>query len=284
MSMGRLAREGQAMRASSLGRKVAVGYPMGGSVTGPFHGSMQRLLSYEIRKPTHERLMAKEMHAQGLYVGANRQILAERFMAGDSDWLLQIDTDIEFPVTIIEDMLRIAGDERLILGANVPLGDPRLGAHQTCAYRMSDTPGLFDNISRMPSDLFKCDAIATACVLIHRQAFDAIEAVEGQAWFLTKRFPASQTAPDTPRVDMRNFRWRELGEDLSFCIRAADAGIDIWCAYVRGLKHYKTCALSDDHERDALMARSAALDLGEMGEIVRDEDDAPGPLFGVIGG
>jgi hypothetical protein len=254
---------------------------MGGSVTGPFHGSLQRLLAYEIQKPDRERLLAQEMHSAGLYVGANRQTLAEKFMAGAADWLLQVDTDIEFPVTLLETMLGLAGEDKLILGANVPLGDPRLGAHQTCAYRMSETPGLFDNFAKMPADLFKCDGLATACILIHRTVFERIADLEGQAWFLTKRFPAS--SPDTPP---RDFKWRELGEDLSFCIRAADAGFGIWCAYVRGLKHYKTCALSEDHERDVRFARDAAeLDLGEMGEIVSDDEPAaPAPLFGMMEG
>lgn len=263
-----MGREARLRIASKLGRKVALGYPMGGSVTGPFHGSLQRLLAYEIQKPDRERLLSKEMHATGLYVGANRQTLAERFMAGEADWLLQVDTDIEFPVTLLETMLDLTEDERLILGANVPLGDPRLGAHQTCAYRMSETPGLFDNFAKMPADLFKCDGLATACILIHRSVFETIADNEGQTWFLTKRFPASPAG-----TKPRDFRWRELGEDLSFCIRAGDYGIGIWCAYVRGLKHYKTCALSEDHERDGRFAmNAAALDLGEMGEIVAEDE------------
>ena len=251
---------------SRLGRKVALGYPCGGTITVPFHSSLQRLLAYEIQKPDRERLLAKEMHAMGLYVGANRQTIAERFMAGDSDWLLQVDTDIEFPVSLVETMLALADDERRIVAANVPLGDPRLGAHSTVAYRATATPGLFDNFARMPADLFMCDAVATACVLIHRSVFEAIAETDGQTWFLTKLYPASPAS--TPR---RDFKFRELGEDLSFCIRAREHGFDVWCAYVPGLKHYKTCALSDDHERDQRFAMGA-LDLGEMGEIVADEE------------
>ena len=264
-----------------MGHKVALGFPCGGSVTVPFHGSLQRLLAYEIQKPDRERLLAKEMHAQGLYVGGNRQVLVEQFMKGSADWLLQIDTDIEFPKTILETLLLLTEGERLIIAANVPLGDPRLGAHATVAYRATETPGLFDNFARMPADLFKCDAVATAVVLVHRSVFEKMTETEGEAWFLTKRYPASPAG--TP---IRAMKWRELGEDLSFCIRARDHGFDVWCAHVRGLKHYKTCALSEDQERDQRLAfgPGPAPDLGEMGEIVSDETPEEQPLFGVIGG
>lgn len=244
------------------GPKVVLGYPVGGSVTLPFHVSVMQLLAYEIAKPDRERLLGKITHTSGLYVGDNRTMLAQRFMETDAEWLLQIDTDIEFPKTLLETLLGIVGerdeegDEINILAANVPLG-----VYATVAFQETGAPGTWANLETLPADVFECDAAATAVMLVHRKVFEGIAAEHGQCWFHHMYLPESPEG--TPPAD---FRFRSIGEDMAFCVRAKAAGFQTWVARAPGLKHHKTRALSEDSGRAVSMV---AVD-GAMGELVRE--------------
>jgi len=233
--------------------KVIVGYPVGGSVTLAFHASMLKLLGYELQKGD-KRLLSKIQHTQGLYVADNRTLLVQRFLSTDADWLLQVDTDIEFGPTLVEDMLRLAGDDKRILAASVPLG-----AYPSCAFTRTETPGVWTPVWPVPLHPVECDGLATAVALIHREVFETIAANHGQSWFHHIYLPESQegTAP----VD---FRFRSQGEDLAFSVRAVMCGFKLWVVHLPGIGHYKTRRLSHDDERAAMLASE---DSG-VGEIV----------------
>lgn len=238
--------------------RVVVGYPVGFSVTLPFHASVIRLLHYELAKPDHERLLARIMHTSGLYIADNRTMLVQRFLeTPEADWLLQVDTDIEFPRDLLETMVRLAGATRKVLAASVPLG-----VYPSCAFKRAATVGVWDTVWPVPMTPVRVDGIATAAVLVHRAVFEAIARESGHNWFHHIYVPESATG--TP---MRDFRWRSVGEDLAFSLRAADAGFGVWCAHVPGLRHHKTRPLSHDDER---AARLAAEDDSAMGEIVAE--------------
>src|SRR3990167_8353525 len=104
-----MGREARVNEGQWRDRRVVFGYPCGGSVTVPFHASCLRLLGHELRKPPREQLLVRMVHASGLYVGDNRMTLAGNMLDLEANWLLQIDTDIEFPPDIIETMLALAG-------------------------------------------------------------------------------------------------------------------------------------------------------------------------------
>jgi hypothetical protein len=240
---------------------VVFGYPVGGSVTLPFHASCLRLLGYELAKPERQRLLAQMTHSAGLYVADNRTMLTERFDdRGSPEWLLQVDTDIEFPPTLIETMLELAGEDRKILAASVPLG-----AYPSCAFRRAETPGVWDCVHPVPTEPVEVDGIATACALIHRDVFDAIASAAGACWWQHLYLPKS---PDgTPA---RRFRYRSQGEDLAFSVRAQAHGFKLWCAHVPGLGHYKTRRCSHDDEKAHALATPLDESSDGMGEIVEE--------------
>lgn len=254
--MGRDARSnGQAW----LDRKVVFGYPCGGSVTVPFHASCLRLLAHELVKPERERVLARMCHASGLYVGDNRMTLTENMLEKEANWLLQVDTDIEFPEDLIETMLRLAGTEKKVLAASVPLGT----AYPTCAFRWTGKPGIYESLPQVGPEPVECDAIATAVVMIHRDVFDAIADEHGRSWF-----HAIHLAKSSPETAPRDFAFVVNGEDIAFSMRAKAAGFSIWCAHVPGLKHYKTMPLSHDDERSRVLG---SLSVGDaMGVLVQE--------------
>jgi hypothetical protein len=250
--MGREARISEAQRLP----KVVVGYPVGGSVTLGFHASMIKLVAAEAVKPFNKRLLAHVTHSQGLYVADNRTLLVQRFLERfkDSDWLLQIDTDIEFEPMLIEEMLRLAGEDRKILAASVPLG-----AYPSCAFNHTETPGVWTPVWPVPLEPIECDGLATAVCLIHREVFEAIAEHHGQCWFHHLYLPESPFG-----MAPRDFKFRSQGEDLAFSVRAASEGFKLWAVHLPGLKHHKSRGLSHDDERASLLA---AADSG-VGEIV----------------
>lgn len=213
----------------STGRKVVLGYPVGGSVTLPFHASCLRLLGYELGKPDARRLLSKITHTSGLYVGDNRTMLAQRFLSTSADWLLMIDTDIEFPATLLETMVGLAGDERKILAASVPLG-----AYASTAFMRTEKPGVWRAVYPVPSEPIPVDGIATACVLIHRDVLEGMAARLGQSWF------------HHIYLEREGGEYLSQGEDLAFSVRAAECGFKSWAVHVPGLGHYKTRRLSHD--------------------------------------
>lgn len=243
---------------AKLGRKVVVGYPVGGSVTLAFHASMLQLLAHEMPKPDSERLLAKVTHTQGLYVADNRNLLIQRLLETESDWLLQIDTDIEFPPTLIETLLDIAGSGKKVLAASVPLG-----SYPTCAFLLTDKAGIWEGIPQIVGEVMECDGVATAVLLTHRSVYEDIADRHGQCWMHHIYLPSQANKPET---SPRGFKFLSQGEDLAFSIRAKEAGHRLWCAYVPGLKHHKGRTLSHDEERTAAMAEG---DHG-VGELVQE--------------
>jgi len=246
--------------------KVIVGYPCGGSVTVPFHASLMNLQYHELRKPKAARLLweheedgqvrAGFFHCMGLYVADNRNTLARRFLdSTDADWLLQIDTDIEFPATLIESMVSFGRGDRKVIAANVPLG-----SYPTVAFNRSDKPGIWECLQVMPANIVECDAVATAILLTHRSVFEVIAKARGRTWFnhiylLSPPEGADRSAQESTSI----------GEDVAFCIRAQECGFGIFAARVPGLRHHKTRALSEDFERGGHRISTDA-----MGQMVQE--------------
>lgn len=256
-----MGREARVNGGRPSGGRVVFAYPVGGSVTLPFHASCLRLLGYELAKPEKSRLLAQMTHSAGLYVGDNRTMLTERFDdRGSPEWLLQVDTDIEFPPTLVETMLALAGDDRKILAASVPLG-----AYPSCAFRRAEKPGVWDCVHPVPTEPVEVDGIATACALIHRAVFDAIASENGACWWHHLYLPKSPEG--TPR---RRFRYSSQGEDLAFSVRAQALGFKLWCAHVPGLGHYKTRRCSHDDEKAHALATQLDESSDGMGEIVEE--------------
>jgi len=233
--------------------RVALGYPFGAGVTGFFHDSMLRLMEHELRK--EHPLLSHRIPQSGLYIDHNRNDIVRKFMTTEADWLLQVDSDIQFPVTLIESLLKVAGDVsgpagRRIVGASVPLGPPL----PSTGWMMTDQPGIWAAVPahQITEAGIECDGLATAIILIHRSVLDAIADMVGQCWFLKMMTPrlTSQKSLEAWRPEGRvsEREYVSVGEDLAFSMRALDAGFKSWVCKIPGLKHHKTLPLSHDFE------------------------------------
>lgn len=231
--------------------KVALGYPYGGGVTGPFLESILRLQLYEGAKP--QPLLHYRLPQSGLYIATNRNLIAAKFMKTDADWLLMIDSDIEFPQEIVEMMVALAGHTKKILAASVPLGPP----FPSSAWILTGEPGIWKGVpSQYISETgVQVDGLATAVILIHRDVLAAIADKNGQCWFNHIYVP--RTAPPPEGSSLRDVEYISQGEDLAFCLRATEAGFGSWCAKIPGLKHHKALPMSHDFEVEAAATLAA---------------------------
>jgi hypothetical protein len=120
------------------------------------------------------------------------------------------------------------------------------------------------------------DGLATAVILIHRDVILGIADQVGQCWFLKTMQPRLVAPQGAVPIEveraarsadawmkdgpMRDRSYISVGEDLSFCLRAKDAGFQSWAVIVPGLKHHKVLPMTHDYEQAP--ARMAAMEAG----------------------
>lgn len=156
----------------------------------------------------------------GPFLAHARGEIAKRFLATDGmDWLWMIDTDMVFSADTLPALLDWADPEQMpLIGAacrtlagdgQVIITAYRAGKEETGEYGLTSLSG-----TGLPGDtLIQVDATGCACLLAHRSVFTRIDQNNPAGpglWFAEKI------------IDGRIF-----GEDMSFCLAAADAGIPV---------------------------------------------------------
>ena len=192
-------------------------------------------------------LAATLFNACGPYLddGRNRVVEAATLMEEPWDWLLFVDSDIEFSVQDVIDLLTWAQED--------PAARPIVGGTYfssngsqffTVAYRLDrgEPTGPYvaipiDEVSKMvesgEDEPMLVDALGTGFMAIHRSVIDEMPKVwlRPQPWFAEL-----VTALDDGKPV-------HMGEDLTFCARAQEMGYPIWLHTGVRLVHYKTVGL-----------------------------------------
>ena len=88
---------------------LAVGWVDPGTVRGEFTESVTQLVAYET---WHQRLGSVIRTHSGPLLVEGRNLLVEKFLKTDCDWLLMVDTDMTFPYQAAEQLLDTADPER----------------------------------------------------------------------------------------------------------------------------------------------------------------------------
>jgi hypothetical protein len=184
----------------------AIGYVHGELVHARFMRSVLDAENYED---------ALVLDAEGLSIPDARNNLVRKFLATDLEWLYMADTDTVFAPNVISRLLMHADEyHKIISGLIYVDGRPPFPMMYR---RIADTAadfGMFQSIAEWkPEALIKVDAVGAGCLLVHRDAYLEIE----------KRHP-NRAAPWFDYSIMAGMR---IGEDMMFCIRAMDAGLQI---------------------------------------------------------
>jgi hypothetical protein len=151
---------------------------------------------------------------RGTYIAEGREMCLRAAIAAKSDYLVFIDTDITFPTDGIRKLIELKKD---IVGGNYH--EKRLPLQSTV--KLKDFEGkhvFYQGAADLPDAPFIAAAVATGFMAINLERLQqcmappyfAIDA-EGRPW------RAGHGTTDGP------------GEDIAFCIRANQAGMEVWC-------------------------------------------------------
>jgi len=167
----------------------------------------------------------------GPNLSVTRNAAASALMASQQEWLWFTDSDTVFGPETLPALLRLADPARRpILAAAVPVVAHDPGMHPVGEWPSLHWAAYTDHFGQLipwsvktPMDpVQKVAAVGTGCVLIHRSAFEAV----GPA-------PFSEETDDGI----------SYGEDLSFCRKAARAGVPIHVASEVRVGHAKVVTL-----------------------------------------
>lgn len=222
--------------------KAIVGFLHPGAVEAPFMRSIINLMAYDW---THNRRLVDGGGLIEYQAGANlsdpRNKLVKQFMGFAAEWLLMVDSDMEFPPTALDQLIDKADPvERPIVGG-LCFGLEADGTHSPTlfdVFKGADGDPEVGRYREWPIDsLMKVAGTGTAFLLIHRtvfERFDALELEPGMTAF-TKTFPYFQET---------EYFGKPIGEDLTFCFRAGFLDIPVYVDTSLHIGHVKSRVLN----------------------------------------
>jgi hypothetical protein len=228
---------------------IAIGHIRGSSVEGPFHDSILRFLDFDSR---NDRLCAAPGHVQGLYPDDNRNELAREFLTLKADYLLSVDTDIEFYPPQVYQLVKDAVEKDCAILSGLYFSylyhtpNPNSTAYQPSGKLLpvwfeGTHPGGSIDVYRnfmKTEPIVKLDACGAGFCLIRRDVFEKM--AEVPEW----------KADDWTWYGRDPFIWKGLpkrmGEDITFCVRAKRCGFQTWGHKGVILNHWKKVPLNAD--------------------------------------
>jgi hypothetical protein len=149
------------------------------------------------------------------YIASGRDILCTKFLESENEWLLMVDWDITYEPTAVYDLLDAADplERPIIAGCYVTYFG---GGAQLRPCWMTEVEGEpFAAMDRVTiGEIVECTAVGMGFTLIHRSVLEDLAKIHGDdPWHFFGH-------------DVIN--GSRVGEDLTFCQRARDAGFRIW--------------------------------------------------------
>jgi GT2 family glycosyltransferase len=145
------------------------------------------------------------------YIDKARNVVVDKFLASDRDWLLTVDTDVILPACVVT---RLMSRGLPLVGALIYVNQqppfPQI-YDQIADFSYGDM-GIFQVRQKWePGELLKADGTGAGCMLIHREVFEAIHGNPPFRWY------------------QHEFIGNEMfGEDFTFCRRAKAAGFQLY--------------------------------------------------------
>lgn len=255
--------------------KVTLGAVHGEDVNGWFHHSMTGLRAWRTANPGVLDIDDEVMVRSGPLLSAGRGALAAAFLDNTKgEALLMLDSDMAFtPDKIVElvqtfEKVRAEHENVGMLGGLAFISNnPRLDSPMPNIW-MPDPkiPERLYHQSTFPKDsLLEIGATGGACIIIHRDVFTAIKRhwfhhIPALQWQLLARDVAKMTDPSEVESTIRGAVWDadQLGEDMSFCIRARAHGFRIFMHTGIVFDHAKSTLLGMEEYDRAVEAHRLA--------------------------
>lgn len=175
----------------------------------------------------------------GPRIARSRNVNIEAFKRSDAEWMWSLDTDMVWKPDALERLLEVAHwKDRPIVGGwcYAEYNDGRI---RPTIYRVAES-GQVVSIE-MPADfkydkVVACDATGAAFILIHRSVIEKMEDTypPPHIWYQETVLPVIDDAP------------QDVGEDITFCLRARALGFPILVDARIRIGHVKAGVI--DHE------------------------------------
>ena len=227
------------------GDAVAVAYLHQDVVSSSWHHSIIELLAHDLA--TSQRVFRGgwvAMHCgTGGLVEARNQAVETFLREKAADWLFWVDTDMGFPATVVDTLMEVADPETTPVVGALCFSQRELEADGMGGYRTAATPTIMDwthvdgqagfavrwNYER--GKVVRCAGTGSACILIHRSAFERVAERFGPIWY--DRVPNASTG-------------QLIGEDLSFCMRLGALEIPVHVHAGVEASHHKGIWLTEE--------------------------------------
>ena len=144
-----------------------------------------------------------------------REEAAKAFLEGDYDALLFVDSDMVVPIDLLT---RLVDADRDIISA---LAFRRTPGYEPCIFKTCNEQDAKFYLD-YPKGMTEIEGVGMACTLIKRRVFETVP----EPWF---------------------FPHKTMGEDLSFCVRAREAGFQIYCDTELVVGHMTLETITDRH-------------------------------------
>lgn len=206
--------------------QVFVCYPHPGDVSEPLMTSILKLIPFD----SHRRKVVDSFTGyRGLYIHNNRNGLARMFLKSKYEWMWSLDSDISFEPQVLYHLLDSADpDKRPIVSGLYFTYIGEETSLRPCWF-MRNPEGDYHVIREYDGGLQKIDGIGMGCALIHRSVYEKM--------LDTYEEPAPWFAHDI--ITMTTGKKIELGEDLTFSLRATNCGIAIYGNGAAQVDHWK---------------------------------------------
>jgi len=212
--------------------KVMLGYTHNGTVRAEFMASVLNVL----QQPAGKLIGRIAAQPGGTIISYARNMLTTEFLASPAEWLWMTDADMVFGPREMMGLLADADpvERPVITGVCAILNASGDGTIPNVFRAVRDDAGQLAGFEPMMdianSGLVRADGCGAAFMLIHRGVLEKIAADHGggMPWFRE-----SVTATGGSR-----------GEDLSFCVRLAEAGFPLWVQAGVRPGHAKTVVLT----------------------------------------
>jgi GT2 family glycosyltransferase len=211
---------------------AVIGYVHPGTVRAEFTASLLGIC-LEGKTPV-DAVLALE---SGPNISTGRNKLCADFLArpGDPPWLFMCDTDMVLEPDTIDRLTAVASSSvKPVVGGLCWSLDA--GVKVPTMYELTEKPGgglAFRRYSDWPQDtVMQVGATGAACLLIHRKALERVEKAS--------KDPA---APWFREIALRDVPLALMGEDMTFCLRCAAAGIPVHVHTGVKAGHMKTTML-----------------------------------------
>jgi hypothetical protein len=212
--------------------KVVIGYLHPGDYSAAFGESLLDLMQYDLA--TSRRLEApggRLSFRASANLSTPRNRIVEQFLAhGRADWLLMLDSDMTFAPDLLDRLLEYADPDKAPIVGALCFGFDEQGDVQPTLYGLVENPEHPEDLDRLqviryhewtPDAMYQVAGTGAACLMIHKSALERVRDFvrpsgivgfdDAYPWF-------QETKHDG----------RPVGEDITFCWRAIQAGMPVY--------------------------------------------------------